>query len=62
MKVSGKFTVVYQDSFMSGCHQCVIGKYAKVETDDLAKLLREDDRFGSAVWFVFEGHCKEQGS
>lgn len=51
-----KYTVIYSDSFMQGRNHIAITKLAQIETNDLPKTLKTDDRFGSAVWFVFDGH------
>lgn len=53
-----KYTLIYSDGRMYGSHYSAVTKFARVETDDLQKVVNDYD---GAVWFVFEGHPELAG-
>ena len=55
-----KYTIVYGEWFSRGSHRGSITTYERVETNNLAELLKQD-KYDGNVWFVFEGWPKEEG-
>lgn len=53
-----KYTIVYGEWWNSGSHRHSITRFEHVETNDIAELLNQD-KYGSSVWFVFDGWCEQ---
>ena len=47
-----KYTIIYTESFMSGCHMQTLTYHKHVETDDLKTLV--DEKYPGVV-FIFKG-------
>jgi hypothetical protein len=52
-----KYTIIYSVLFQAGVHWNSLTHFARVETDDLPKVLNEEF-CDDSVWFVFEGWPK----
>ena len=56
-----KYTIVYGEWFNIGSQRHSLVKYERVETDDLANLIKTEERFDCNTHFIFEGWPKLEG-
>lgn len=58
-----KYTIVYGDCFTRGSMRGSIIKYKYIEVDNLKEWMDTNEEVGpNSIWFIFEGHCVEEGS
>lgn len=55
-----KYTIIYSEVGQCGSHSYSIIKFDRIETDNLAELLKQE-KYISNTWFVFEGWPKQEG-
>jgi hypothetical protein len=55
-----KYTVVYGEWYSRGSMRGSVTKFDRVETEDLAMLLK-NEKYDGNVWFVFEGWPLQEG-
>lgn len=53
-----KYTIVWRESYIVGSHQQVLFRADRVETDDIALVVKQMD--GAAV-YCFEGWPRQEG-